>query len=135
MADKLTTAGDTVSIGPFEIASDTLTLLPVEDANKNGMVLANERRKVLVKHGDKFVVYTLSAYIQREPLDDGEADKVKAAAADRDQKSKAKKEEAQAERERAIKASFEMGQSSTISALKNLDALAQGARHLSNLNR
>lgn len=135
MADKATVAHDGVEIGPFTLDNETLTGLTAQDANKNGIVLANERRKFLVKHGDRFVTYTLSAYIQREPLDDDESARVEAAAKDRQAKADAKAKQTAEERERAIKASFEMGQQATMNALQNIGALAAGAQALNALRK
>lgn len=131
--EKAQVAQDIVHLGPFETQTAALIELPAEEASKNGMTLLNERRKLLVKHGDRFILYTVSAYISREPLDDDEANRVKTIAADRDAKAKAKKDAEQQERERSVKAAFELGQGSVITSMKNIESLAAAAKSLQKL--
>lgn len=128
------TATDAVALGPVSIAVDMLRALGVEDVNKNGIVLANERIKVRIMHGDIPVTYTLSLYAQRDAIGEEEQQQVATVAAERKQVTQEREAAEQTKRERETKRAFELGQESTIGALKNIETLTNAARSINKLN-
>lgn len=131
---KEQTATESVVLGPVTIPVDVLRALGVEDVNKNGIVLANERMKVRIMHGDVPVTYTLSLYAQRDAIGEGEQEQVAKQAADRKLATSEREATEQAKRERETRRAFELGQESTIGALKNIETLTNAARSINKLN-
>ena len=124
-----TPMGD-VTLGPVTIPQAWLTSVPVESYARNGVILANERIKVVIPVNDVPCGYTLSLYVQRDPITEAEAAKVESTKTERDT---AKNDKVKAETERLARekrAAFELGQESTMNALKNIGQLAQAAQLL-----
>ena len=117
------------------IDAETLSGMVAVDHNKNGVVLANERfkGKITLTEGEAPVEFTASIYIQRAPMDDDERDTVAGVKTEREAKAQDKADNERRQRERDIKAAFDMGQSSTLGALKNINELATAAGHLTRL--
>lgn len=123
-----------VTLGPASIPVEVLRSLGVEDVNKNGIVLVNERMKVRIMHGDIPVTYTLSLYAQRDAIGEGEQEQVAKQAADRKAATSEREAAEQTKRERETKRAFELGQESTIGALRNIETLTAAARSINKLN-
>lgn len=123
--------------GIVAIPTDVLRAMPVQDYARNGVVLANERIKAFVMHGEgddkRPVEYTISVYVQRSALTDDEANGVKAKALDGDTKKKTRAEEEQAKKEREIARAFELGQSATLGAMNNIGTLVAASQAISKL--
>ncbi len=136
MADKATVAGAEVVLsgGLVAIDTDTLSALVPTESNARGLVLASDRRKVLVKHMldgvEVFKEYTLQLYIQREALDDNELANVALKAKEQAGKKAAKLAEEQAKREREIAAATSLTRDAIFGTLRNIDGMAQGIRTL-----
>jgi len=135
MKTALMAKDDTVVLGPLEFAAGMIATLSPEDVNKNGIVLASDRIKFMVDIDGKLVNVVASVYIQRDAVDETEAANVSKVAAERDAARKLKDEEAANKLAREKQAAFELGQQSTVSALRNIETLAAGAKVLHNLNR
>lgn len=139
MAQKLTVAGESIELGPVTLATADVVALVAQDVNGRGIVLANDRIKTIVPvevdGKTVHVTYTASIYIQREPLNDDESAKVAQMAKDRETAKRLKADEEQQKRERETRRAFELGQESTVSALRNINTLAEGAKVLANLNK
>ena len=130
---KTPIADETIQLGPVSLARSVVCALVAESFARNGVVLANERIKVNIPNGDLPCTYTLSLYVQRDPWDDSERDAV---ASTKEERDAAKKERELVETERLARekrAAFQLGQESTMSALKNIGELAQGVRTLQTL--
>ena len=122
-----------IELAAFGITQEWLRGAQAQDVNGRGVVLANDRQKVTILHGQAPVGYTLSLYVQRDPITEEERAQVMEAADERKQ-TKAEKEAAElTKRERETKRAFELGQESTIGAMKNLSVLAQAAHTLGKL--
>lgn len=132
--DKQQTATESVVLGPASIPVDVLRAMGVEDINKNGIVLVNERMKVRIMHGDIPVTYTLSLYAQRDAIGEEEQQQVATQAAARKLATSERESAEQTKRERETKRAFELGQESTIGALKNIETLTNAARSINKLN-
>jgi hypothetical protein len=139
--DTPQTAGAEIVLagGIVTVPTDILRDMAAQDANARGIVLANDRIKVNVLHTVNGVevakTYTLSFYVQRDPLDETEADTITKLATERDANKAKREADDQAKREREIGRAQELGQQSILSAMKNLDALASGARVLGALTK
>lgn len=132
---KVNTASVDVTLGNVTIPIADLIALPAESYVRNGVALVNERVKVVIPHGDTPVGYTLSLYIQRDPITEAEEHEVSKVKTERDA-TKATREEADAKKlAREKQAAFELGQSSTMTALKNIGDLAAGVNALQRLSK
>jgi hypothetical protein len=120
-----------VALGPVSVDVALLTGLDAESFAQNGVILVNERTKITLKDANGVPVgYTLSLYVQRDPITDDERLKVSETKATRTA-DKVKRETEQADKlAREKKAAFELGQESTIGALKNIDTLARSVNFL-----
>ncbi len=97
------------------------------------VVLANERIKVQIPFGELPCTYTLSLYIQRDAINDNESVEVAKVKDERDG-AKAKRESDETERlAREKRAAFQLGQESTMTALKNIGELAAGVNAITRL--
>ena len=137
---KIEVVRDNVTLGGgiVSIPVDVLAGMVQESAARNGIVLANDRQKItiMVPEGDgshRPVGYTLSLYVQRDAITDAERDAVNAAKSEGDAKKDDRTKKEREDRERAVKAAFDLGQSSTLGALRNLGDLAAGAAVLNRM--
>lgn len=128
-----TPASVDITLGNVVIPTAALIALPVDSYVRNGVALINERVKVVIAHGDTPVTYTLSLYIQRDPVGDAEALAVAKVKAERDGTKATKEAETDAKRQRETRAAFDLGQQSTMTALKNIGDLAAGVNALQRL--
>lgn len=119
------------------LTRDQLFAMPAKDANKAGIVLANERVKVFMSPGvgEAPIEFTASIYIQRGAMTDDEAVEVARVASERKASADAKKAEEQNRLAADKRAAFELGQSSTLGALKHVNELAAAAGNLAKLSR
>lgn len=132
--DTAQPAGDAIALADgIKIAPDWLKAIAPEGFSKKGAILLNQRVKVTILHGDIPVTYTLSCYAEREPVNDTESAAVASVKAEREGNAAQREAAEQAKRERETRAAFNLGQESTMSALKNIGDLAAGARALSQL--
>lgn len=127
-------AGDVIELGEAQIPVSWL-LNPASggQVTGKGVVAANPRIKFYVTHGEgeqaQTVAYTMNLYAMREPITDSEAAEIKAVAAGQ----KARKDAVAETAAREKKAAFDLGQSATFSALKNVGDLAAAAAALGKL--
>ena len=121
------------ALGPATMDLSTVEKLSAQDYNARGVVLVNERVKFTRIIGDMPVEFTASLYVQRAAVGNDEAAKVTDAASSRkakaDEKAKAEAEKLAAEK----RAMFQLGQESTIGAIRNVDALARGLQFVQNI--
>lgn len=127
------TAGAQIALGPWSIPSADLPTLAAESYAKNGVVLVNERVKFTVVQDGIPVGYTASLYVSREAVNDDEAAKVAKVADERKAASKAREDEETERLAREKRAAFELGQSSTMTALRNVGDLVASAQALNRL--
>ena len=137
-------AGKVLNMAAEIVLADGLVILPAEvlqglpfkDYARNGVVLANERTKAMIFHGEGEnripVEYTVSIYVQRAALDEEEAKGVAAKAADGDFKKRQRTDDDTAKKEREVMRAFELGQSSTLTNLNNIGTLTAAANVLRN---
>ncbi len=127
---------ETVQIGPLELTREWLLAQPAESFGKSGVYVTNEREKVTIIADDgRPVKFAITFSVQRDALNDDEQSECDKAATSIEARKSEKLEKETKERERSVKAAFDLGQSSTMTAIKNIGDLAQGARALSQLNR
>lgn len=93
------------ALGPLMVPVAAIATLGSESFSKNGVVLVGQsgRKQVTIMQNDKPVVYTVSLYVQREPVNDAEQIKVDAAAKEQASKKSAREQAAQDVRDREIK--------------------------------
>jgi hypothetical protein len=125
-----------VALGPVSIDTSMLQALDVESFSQNGVILTNERTKITLKDTNGVPVgYTLSLYIQRDPVTDDERVKVLET---KDERTKAKTEREQKEADRLSRekrAAFDLGQESSLTALRNIDTLVSSVNGLKAIGR
>lgn len=135
-------AGKAIALATEIVLGDMLAVitreqaysLPASEYNRNGVVLVNERVKVFLPDENGVArEFTASLYLQRVPLTDDEQAQVNATAAQREANARAKKAEETERLAREKRAAFELGQESTMSALKNIGALTTAAQALTKL--
>ena len=130
---KAPTAQAQFALGPVTLDAQAIAALPVESFARTGVVLANERIKVQIPFGELPCTYTLSLYIQRDAINDDESVEV-AKVKDERNGAKAKRESDETERlAREKRAAFQLGQESTMTALKNIGELAAGVQAITRL--
>ena len=122
-----------VDLGIVAIPAHILTGIVSSTYAKTGVVLANQRIKVILPVGDIPTEFTLSLYVQRNAVNDAESVEVAKVKAERDGAKAARDEAEQAKQSREKKAAFELGQSAVMSSLSNIGALVQGAQNLNKL--
>lgn len=129
--------GDAVALGPVSLPVEWLKAAAAEDFARNGVVLANERTKIVIMDEATGlpVSYTLSLYASRSPIGEEECAKVDGIKAEKTAAAAVKAEAEEAKQAREKQRAFELGQQSTIGAIQNLSALAQGARVLDALRK
>jgi hypothetical protein len=130
MAGKTIPTATEVVLGDALASFDReqLFAMPTVDVNKAGIVLANERVKVFMPDGDGTPVeFTVSLYIQRGAMSEDEAREVAKVADIRKANANAKKQEEQDRLAREKRAAFELGQESTVHAIRNIASLNQAA--------
>ena len=126
-------AGDTLAIGPALVDTAWLRQAAVESYARTGVVLANERIKVTIMHGDTPVAYVLSMYAQREPVTEDEAIKVASTKAERDSTKAARDLAADEKLAREKQFAFRLGKESAQGAPPDLAQVVQTAKALSAL--
>lgn len=120
-----------VALGPVSIDTSMLQSLDVESFSQNGVVLTNERTKITLKDTNGVPVgYTLSLYIQRDAITDDERIKVLETKDERT-RNKMEREQKDAEkRSREVRSAFDLGQESSLTALRNIDTLVSSVNGL-----
>lgn len=124
-------AAEHVALGPVSIAIATLLAMVPEDVNQNGMVLTNERTKISIPDANGVpVAHTLSLYITRDATSDEERLKVATTKQMRTEQKDAKEKKEMERLAKEKRAAFELGQESTIGALRNIDTLSRSVSFL-----
>lgn len=111
--------------GAITLAAEEVAKWAPQDTNARGVVVANDRHKVRIMHGDTPVEYTFSLYVQRAPLDEGEAERIEANAAERKEAKAAKDLAEQEKRDREIAAAVRMTRDVAFDAMRQATAQAQ----------
>lgn len=132
--------GDTIDLGIIALPVDELVTLPAEGFARTGVILANAREKriLMVPMSDgthRPVTCTVSLYVQRDAIDDHEAEQVAAVKSERDAKAAERDAKEQATIKAEKRAMFELGQQSTLSNMRNVTDMVQSARALAALDK
>src|SRR5258708_4274965 len=133
MAGKVIATATEIVLGDMlaTFTREQLFGMAAKDANKAGIVLANDRVKVFLQDDAGVPVeFTASIYIQRGAMSDDEAREVAKVADERKASAIAKKTEEQDRQAREKRAAFELGQESTFGALRNIETLHVAAQKL-----
>lgn len=127
------TTSPTIDLGPFTLDSALIACLPTAGYAKTGVIVANDRIKFRLTVNDIPTEFTASVYIQRNAINDDESKAVATTKEERETAKAARDNAEQTKNEREKKAAFELGQSATMSALRNIGELAAGAQALTRL--
>ena len=133
--DKVPVAQSSITLGPITLDAKAISELAAASYARTGVVLSNERIKVVIPWGEVPCTYTLSLYIQRDAVNDAESLEVAKVKDERDG-AKAKREQDEQDKfAREKRAAFQLGQESTMTALQNIGQLAAGVQALQNLQQ
>lgn len=130
MAGKAIATVTSIVLGDMlaTLEREQLFTMPTVDVNKAGVVLVNERVKVFLQDDNGVPIeFTASIYIQRAAMTDDEAHAVAKVADERKANANAKKLSEQETLAREKRAAFELGQESTVHAIRNIASLNAAA--------
>lgn len=130
--NKASVAGERIQLGAMPDGTpivDAVTnairdLPPTSEVTSRAVVLVNERQKLLVQHpSGRYHEYQVSFYISRDPLDDGELDRIKAKAAEQEAAKTAREAKETKERQGAIQQAVKITQESERAAFARTASL------------
>lgn len=123
IVDLLATDAAIALGGIVEIPAALLTTLGAEGYARNGVILANERKSFTLMQDGKQVPYTMSIYVQRAAMTEGEQAAVDATKNERDASKRERAEAEQAKREREIAQAQKLGGDAVLSALRTVQSM------------